>query len=315
VRRLVFVEGFPGAGKSTTAQFLARLLARQGEAVRWVYEEETPHPFVPPPPAGGHRSWASFADARVAQWRAFAAAAADMDVTVVPEGALLQLPVLSMLTRNAEAAAIEDLVRRLVDAVAPLHPRLVYLARAAPEAAFRALAERRGAAWLLAHVQRSAGSAFAQARGLSGFEGLLAYWRAHAELCDALVERLPLPRLVLEVGPDGWDERRQRVCAFTEIPYEVDPDPTAADAARVAGRYGDGRREVTIEVVDGRLVLRGVLWPTNALLAVRRNVFDMESWPLRLVFEEDAGGTIRAFRWTGARLSWGGPRGEFARRL
>jgi hypothetical protein len=124
-----------------------------------------------------------------------------------------------------------------------------------------------------------------------------------------------LPRLVLEVGPDGWDERRQRVCAFTEIPYEVDPDPTAAAAARVAGRYGDGRREVTIEVVDGRLVLRGVLWPTNALLAVRRNVFDVESWPLRLVFEEDAGGTIRAFRWTGARLSWGGPRGEYTRRL
>jgi thymidylate kinase len=34
--RLILVEGFPGAGKSTTAQFLARALARRGAAARWV---------------------------------------------------------------------------------------------------------------------------------------------------------------------------------------------------------------------------------------------------------------------------------------
>jgi hypothetical protein len=81
----------------------------------------------------------------------------------------------------------------------------------------------------------------------------------------------------------------------------------------VSGRYGNGTREITIGAVDGRLVLRGVLWAANALLPVRRNVFDVESWPLRVVFEEDAAGTVRALRWTGTRLSRGGPSGVFTR--
>jgi hypothetical protein len=82
---------------------------------------------------------------------------------------------------------------------------------------------------------------------------------------------------------------------------------------RVTGRYGDGKREVTVEVVDGRLVLRGLLWSGNALLPVARNVFDVESWQLRVMFDAHATGRVGAFRCTGPRLPWGGPSGVFAR--
>ena len=50
------------------------------------------------------------------------AAAAEHDVTVVPESALLQLPVFTMLRRNVDAAAIAALVDRLVEAAAPFWP-------------------------------------------------------------------------------------------------------------------------------------------------------------------------------------------------
>jgi hypothetical protein len=311
--RLIFVEGFPGAGKSTTAQFLARQLTRHGRLARWVYEEEVPNPFVPAPPPGGYRTWEQFADMRVERWRVFAAAASDYDVTVIPESALLQLPVFTMLRRNNDPSAIAALVSRLVETAAPLRPTLVYLARRDPEAAFRAIRERRGLAWLLQHAASSDGYAFTQARGLSGVDGLLAYWRAHAELCAAIVARVDIPNLVLEVGQDSWAERRRRICDFVDAPFEDDPVGDPTDTARLTGHYSDGKREVTVEMVDGRLIVRGALWVSNALLPLTHNVFDVESWPLRVIFEGDSAGRVHALRWSGPRLSWGGPSGVFTR--
>jgi hypothetical protein len=215
--------------------------------------------------------------------------------------------------RDAEPAMIEALVRRLVESAAPLRPSLVYLRRRDPEAAFRAIGERRGLAWLLHHVQANAGFAFTRARRLTGLNGLLAYWRAHAELCEAIVDRLDLSKLVIESGPDGWKDRRQRICDFVGVPFEDDPATDAASIARVTGRYGDGKREATVDLLDGRLVLRGVVWFTSALLPVRRNVFDVESWPLRVTFEQDAAGRACAFRCSGPRFSGGGPSGVFTR--
>ena len=44
----------------------------------------------------------------------------------------------------------------------------------------------------------------------------------------------------------------------------------------------------------------------SALLPVRRNVFDLESLPLRVSFETDATGQGHAFRCTGPHLAGGG---------
>jgi hypothetical protein len=313
VSRLIFVEGFPGAGKSTTAQFLARRFARGGGRVRWIFEGEVPNPLVPSPPAGGYESWEQFADRRVARWRAFAAAADGQDVTLIPESALLQLPVFTMLRRNVDPSIIVALVARLVEAASPLRPRLVYLARRNPEAAFRATGERRGLAWLLPLVANSAGYTFIQERGLSGLDGLLAYWRAHADLCGAIIDRLDVPKLVLDVDTDDWPERRRRICDFVDVPFEGETFPETAELVRMVGRYRNGTREVTIEMADGRLLVLGGPWLTSALLPVRRNVFDLESWPVRLSFDDDATGHVHAFHCSGPPLAWIGPSGVFER--
>jgi hypothetical protein len=167
-------------------------------------------------------------------------------------------------------------------------------------------------AWLLHHIQVSSALAFTRARGLLGLDGLLAFWAAHAELCSTIVERLALPRLVREGGPGDWRERPRRICEFVGVAFEDDPLVDPADIGRLTGRYADGKRQATVEVVDGRLALRGVLWFTNALLPVTRTVFDVESWPLRLVFEDGAKEPAPAFRCEGPRLA-GGPWGIFTR--
>jgi hypothetical protein len=128
-------------------------------------------------------------------------------------------------------------------------------------------------------VASSAGYTFIQERGLSGLDGLLAYWRAHADLCGAIVDRLDVPKLVLDVDTDDWPERRRRICDFVDVPFGGETFPETAELARMAGS----------------------------------SVFDLESWPVRLSFDDDATGHVRAFHCSGPPLAWIGPSGVFER--
>jgi hypothetical protein len=318
VGELVFVDGAPGTGKSTTAQFLARQLARHGRPARWVYEEEVPNPFVPETPPAGARTWEdgtwdAWADAHVERWRAVARAAADTRETLVAESVLLQRPVFTMLRRDADRAAIEAVVNRFAVTVAPLNPTLVYLAHPDPERAWRAVMAKRGAAELAAAVHRSEEWPFVRSRGRGGLEGVIAYWRAHAALCDDIVSSLPMTTHMIDAAEGTWSERRARICACLGIPC-TEPAVPAIDAlSPCTGRYRRDGREITIDLEAGALVLRGALWPSNALLPVEGDLFDVEAWPLRVRFEPDGNGGRRALRWEGARLWWGGPEGVYTR--
>jgi hypothetical protein len=96
-------------------------------------------------------------------------------------------------------------------------------------------------------VASSAGYTFIQERGLSGLDGLLAYWRAHADLCGAIVDRLDVPKLVLDVDTDDWPERRCRICDFVDVPFEGETFPETAELGlrlrpRVVARAVELRR-------------------------------------------------------------------------
>jgi len=96
--------------------------------------------------------------------------------------------------------------------------------------------------------------------------------------------------------PDGWPERRREICDFLDVPFEDEPVLDVAEVERIAGRYGDGRREVAVAAVGRRLVVRGIHWRNDVLLLpVRRNVFDVESWPVRACFTVDPAGRVDGF--------------------
>jgi predicted kinase len=309
---LIFVEGVPGSGKSTTAQFIARQLASHGRPARWIYEQEHPHPLVPGEPVTGYRSWDEFTDVRVDRWQAFAAAIARGSETVIVDGALLQLPVFSMLRRNAERPAVERLVNRLAGTVESLHPHLVCLVHRDPAKALRAVGIRRGAAWVAQQVARADQWEFTQTRGLAGVDAVPAFWKEHGGLCDDIMATLPMKKTVVDVAEGTWPARRREICAAFGVGADERVVASPDDVRAVIGRYRSGPHEVTVDTEDGRLVLHGRLWPTNALLPVSRHVFDVEAWPYQVTFEDDAGGAVRVMRWSTPRLE-GGPAGAYTR--
>jgi thymidylate kinase len=303
---LIFVEGVPGTGKSTTAQFIAHQLTRHGRPAQWFYEEQTPNPFVPEIDPAEYRDWDHFIDLRVDRWRECARAFAESTESLVAESVLLQAPVFTMLRRDVEAGLIEGLLNRLADVIAPLRPTLIYLAHADPERAWRAIAARRGGDFAVKAVKRSEEWPYTRSRSLAGLDGVLAYWRAHGALCDRIASWLPMHTLRLDVSAGTWSTYRQQICAFLQIPSEAPVSVASNDLARAVGSYRAGDRRLTVSLEDDRLVLRGLLWASNTLLPRQQDVFDVEAWPFRIRFERGANGLVRALHWEGPRLWWGG---------
>lgn len=165
---LALVEGLSGSGKSTTAQWIAHELGRQGRAARWIYEEEVPHPVLSAA-RGPWASWKACLGDRLTGWAAGVTAARTSDTATVLDSTFLQASVYGTLSLGLDPATVLAYVERVADLLRPLDPALVYVREADPDAAIRRICERRGAAWTFLHLARVEGMAWATPRaGRSG---------------------------------------------------------------------------------------------------------------------------------------------------
>ena len=155
-------------------------------------------------------------------------------------------------------------------------------------------------AWTLQHIGGFDGSPWARTRGASGMNGVLAYWREHAAICDAVAAGAALRTLT--VGPEvgDWPSRRRHIAAFLGL---TDPPSAGAiepDLARYVGRYRNERgRQARLSIHDGALAVDGLLWHRNRLVPRAPSLFEAESWPFRLTFEADPSGDVTRFHLEG----------------
>jgi hypothetical protein len=288
-RRLVFIEGLPGSGKSTAAQRLAFEGGRQGRVMHWYYEQDAAHPLAGYfEPRQGGDALPFMAQAR-ARWHSFARNATAG--THLVESHLFQGPIGSLLLQDVPPPVISAFVGELMQAVTPLAPRLIRLVEADARSALgRIIAFRWGALEDNPYIRRFDASPYARAHGLHGFSGYVAFCVACADLAQALVATTPWP--VLEV-PAATDvaAQRQRLAAMCDFLGLSDPTAERYDLQAYAGIYAlpDGGHFTITCDSQGLLVLgHPRLWRAgNRLLQRAPARFLVVSWPFDAVFESD----------------------------
>ena len=128
---------------------------------------------------------------------------------------------------------------------------------------------RRGMTWATWHVAIFDPSPYARTRRLSGFDGLLRYWRDHSDLCDAVVRGAGLPTLALDPRGGSCEERRRAIAGLVGFAPVADAPWTEAQLERFRGSTARAPAGSPSRREDGGLVLDGLLWPGNRLLPVR----------------------------------------------
>jgi hypothetical protein len=226
--KLIFVEGLPGSGKTTTASWLtARLQAERLLVTLWL-EHQPEHPLNvggtlhPSGETTGEAFFqrytaVSFVQESLQRWHAFVRAAVQTAAINVLDSYPFQNTVRVLLQLNATPDCLQEYARQVEALVMPLQPVLIYFTHRDLTHAFHHLSTisaQRGKAWTDYVVELVTHCPYAMARRLEGFSGALAVLRDYKLLTDALVRHSPLLRLVLEDSAGGWEGCYQQIEAF-----------------------------------------------------------------------------------------------------
>jgi hypothetical protein len=226
--QLIFVEGLPGSGKTTTASWLASRLPSERLMVNLLLEHQPEHPLN----VGGHLhpsgyttgeafflryTSASFVQESLQRWQAFVRAALQAEAISVLDSYPFQNTVRVLLQLNATPDCMRAYAGQVEALMMPLQPVLIYfnqrdLIHACHH--LSTISAQRGKAWTDYVVELVTHCPYAMARHLEGFSGALTVIRDYKQLTDSLLRQSRVPRLVLEDCAGGWEGCYQQIEAF-----------------------------------------------------------------------------------------------------
>jgi hypothetical protein len=241
---LVLVEGMIGAGKSTTARWLADWLTGRGENAVAFCEFEPDHPIRtravdrlrashPEPvqkpgdigPDGLSRDASVY---EVRQWSRLAEDCVRTQRTVVLEATFLQNSVLPAFVNGAPVAKVLEIARRIQHRVTAANPLLVYLRPTDIAAAIDVVHATRGEPWSSWNLESVATYPWARERDLHGKAAIVEMYLAWERVVDELFERYPYPKVMVLDPQRDWAAARRtitRAARFQAGQSSVEGDP------------------------------------------------------------------------------------------
>lgn len=211
--RVVLIEGLPGSGKSSLAEWLCARVEAQGIAATWVPEGHAGHPVIDRPTMRTARS-PGYAERCIERWDAFSKSvqAHASPHLFILEGCLFQSTVRFMVEYQRSAEEIETYLPAVESCLGPLGACLVYLAQTDPNAYLQGeIFRRKGEPVVSKIAEYSAKTPFAVTRGLAPHPALVSLYTAYCQICDQLVRRSGLPVLEIDAVRLGEQEVRAQV--------------------------------------------------------------------------------------------------------
>lgn len=305
---LVFLEGLPGCGKSTRAQFLALSFQQDGRRAQWFHEGQLDHPTRVDLPTAPALDIRDYRDRSLQKWICLCQNWSDS--ALILDGALFHVAARMLLSHLMPMPEIASFARTVRQAVGPMDPALIYFRpKNGYEAFYERLCEERGPAWSAYVDQSTLAWPWSQERGYAGREGVLAYWADFSDLLEEMVPVFGCRTLEVDPWSEGWDACNRRVCSFLGVaPATHKGQPRSALEAYV-GVYAARDHEMAIELPDSGLCLRDFHWLRTRMLLKDWGAFYLQGWPQELVFENDASGKM-VMRIAGPRCKWGRQPGE-----
>ncbi len=312
--KLILIDGITGSGKSSTAQFLADQMQRNGIEVSWHHEDEKDHPIKFDEELEVFESQTQlerFLDMMPRLWQDFAQETMESESVQILESSFFQDSVRLLFQSNVDKQRIIDFVCAIEKVIAPLDPVLIYFHQIEAEASIRRIWKRRGPQWKQWFIDLDMQTPYVKRSGLTGEAGVIGLWADYQTLTNQLVERFPHKRLSIENTAGDWPECRRRILDFLALDF-VDPSKVRGEEAWeiYCGHYREDDGEISCEIkhTEKGLVC-DLIWPDIRVLpdhSKGKHCFYLESFPVYLEFGVKENGRVHTLLLSGGRAQLDG---------
>jgi hypothetical protein len=296
--RLIFIDGIPGSGKSTTAHRLYLHLQACRWDVTWYYEHDITHPIYRREEQKHFRE-EGFLDVDrlqpqiVSRWHAFAAVGRESPATTIMDGAFFQLPLGFMMLMNVGGAVLERHVRQVAAAVEPLAPVLVYFYQEDVRKSLAAVCElRRDASFAEQLTRFIASTPYGKSHRVQDLQGVADHYQDMRDKVLVLLDDLRMPKLTIESSAGDWQQYERQITEFLHLPELAAVYPLPKDTGCLAGRYRSGTGEELEVLVRPDGVFLNGQHPMR-LIPKQDRVFCLEATCLEVGFELDDRGGVK----------------------
>ncbi len=214
--RLILVEGIPGSGKSSVAEWICQKLTARGIEVYYHPELPRERSVLDGPIMATARS-AGYVDRCIARWRDFVTDAMEDEGVRVVEGCFFQSAVRFLLEHQHAGGEPERYMAESERVLAPLAPRLLYLIQRNVGGYLREqIIERKGAETIARIAAYTGTTAWARQHRVDGMDALVEFYQYYRRVCDGLLDESRMPRLVEDTSEGDWSTLHTHVKAWLD---------------------------------------------------------------------------------------------------
>lgn len=278
--KLIFVEGIPGSGKSSTARFICLQLERNGVNAELFHESTYPHPILLEEEIHDSDQWQA---AYLSKWKTFLSAHAEKQSVLVLESVLFQSPILHLLHLDTPRTQVIRFMEELLSCLSNIDCSLVYLYQKEPGTGIhRLMASRGGEAWLEEKYKSYRHLPYYRNRGLSGKELHLQLLYDYAELASQIYSKSGIRSIAIDNSDWNWDLHYKAIMDF--LGYDIYPDSILSfdELAAFVGVFRNEESGLTIQIQQGDEGL--TIFGSHKLMPRDKNKFYLSNVSMSLAF-------------------------------
>jgi thymidylate kinase len=305
---LIFVEGIPGTGKSSTMHLLGLHLSKLGHDVSWHFEGD------PNNPAFDYSQWESAYDQDLSLeekdrimhnslscWSDLVTPLVNTGKIILLDGHLFQAAVLFQLLLNQSIEKARTYILDVIQITAPLNPLLIYLHRPDVKAGLENTLSVRTNQFADYLIDKFRATPYGKNNKIQHFADVIEVYKIYQNLTNHLFETLEIQKLGIDSSAGEWNKYNHQLTRFLGIDHFEFPGPRENELETFTGQYQATGSLDKLTVKQDR---NGLTISNQAILRLipkNNHTFYTLGTGIELQFKSDKNGTPHFIEVTGEK--------------